>query len=231
MASDHLKKIAHAIRQSAKMLDPPALPSAAPTPSAPTTPAVVDMLVRKKRLLQKVNQLGKTEHTEIFSICRQHSVNVTETRLNGVFFNLTTLPDKVFSEIEDFVNYCHANKTALDEYDQKLQECKFFKTRRPPQVVTYGVNEPIEIRKNNLKDLIENVNKDSSKKINDFLKKLNIASAAADAQGLGSGTKSRNLNRFTTLKKKYAKRASWADVNVIAGDAGAELMREEAAVC
>jgi hypothetical protein len=189
----------------------------ATTPPQPSSASILDMLIRRKRLLQKINQLGKTEHTEILGICKQHNVNVTETRLNGVFFNLTTLPDNVFVEIEDFVNYCHANKSALDEYDQKLQECKFFKACKPPQIVTYGVNEPLDIKKNNLKDLIETVDKDTSKKVNDFLKKLNIASAASDAAGMAGSTRARNSNRYMVLKKKFAKRVSWADVNATTG--------------
>jgi hypothetical protein len=70
--------------------------------------------------------------------------------------------------------------------------------------------------RNNLKDLIENVDKDTSKKVNDFLKKLNIATAASDAAGLAGSARTRNSNRYMLLKKKFAKKTSWADVNAAA---------------
>jgi hypothetical protein len=208
-------------------------------------PVVADMHLRKKRLLHKIEQLGSTEHTEIFKICKMHGVSITETRLNGVFFNLTTLSDDVFFKIEDFVNYCHSNKSELDAYDQRLNECKFYNRRTPVSmcpVVTYGVNEPADIvKKNNLNDLMDIVDRDTTKKMGDFIRKLNIVSSATtsdkgnhadseqpqscgrESNGNVNGVTTnkhtnRNSNRFTTLKKKFAKRQSQQFNNVSISD-------------
>jgi hypothetical protein len=180
-----------------------------------------DIGTRRKRLLQKITQLGKTEHTEILKICQVNNVVLTHTRLNGVFFNMTSLPDAVFDEIERFVTYCHANKTALDEYDHKLQECKLYKSYKPHALPTYGVIQPADIvRKNNIQDLMDCADKDTSKRVTDFIRKLNIGSENASA----STNRNRASSKYAAFKKRYAKKPTVADVSLI----GMELGRDDA---
>lgn len=77
----------------------------------------------RKLILDKVRMLGHTEHQEIFALLKTHSIAYSSNS-NGVFINLSTVPDSVLSVIKAFVDYCALNKTGLDEYEKKLQECK-----------------------------------------------------------------------------------------------------------
>lgn len=77
----------------------------------------------RKMLFDKINRLSSTEHEEIFRIISAHAVNMSKNK-NGIFFNLTTVPNDIIIQIDSFVNYCLSNQESLDEYDKKLNECK-----------------------------------------------------------------------------------------------------------
>lgn len=77
----------------------------------------------RKLILDKVRQLGPTEHHEIFTLLKTHDIAYSSNS-NGVFINLSTVPDDVLATVKKFVDYCALNKTGLDEYEKKLQECK-----------------------------------------------------------------------------------------------------------
>lgn len=95
----------------------------------------------RQLLAQRISELGPTEHKEIYGILNTHSVEYTRNS-NGVFVNMTTLPDVILSIIEQFVSFCHDNKLILDEYDKRLSECKFNSNRyenRPSVMGTTNV--------------------------------------------------------------------------------------------
>jgi hypothetical protein len=75
-------------------------------------------------LTQRIGELGSTEHREIYGIIKQHNIEHTRNN-NGVFINMTVLPNDVVDVIHKFVAFCHDNKVSLDEYDKRLNECKF----------------------------------------------------------------------------------------------------------
>lgn len=77
----------------------------------------------RKLILDKVRLLGPTEHKEIFSLLQAHGIAFSSNS-NGVFINLSTVPDDVLGTVKAFVDYCAMNKTGLDEYEKRLQECK-----------------------------------------------------------------------------------------------------------
>ncbi len=85
--------------------------------------------IRDRQILsQRISELGPTEHNEIFSIINQHAIEYTRNK-NGVFVNMTTMTNEVIHTINQFVCFCHDNKLNLDEYDKRLNECKFLCTR------------------------------------------------------------------------------------------------------
>jgi hypothetical protein len=154
-------------------------------------------MVREKRhLLEKINSLGFTEHLEIYKIIQSMNVVCSENN-NGVFFNLTTLSNDTLQQIEDFVNYCHSNKVELDEYDQKLNECKYRNNINIIKNVSYtsSFNEPID-KKERWKELMETVDKTSI--VKEFVEKLNNS---VDKQHSRKGG-----TKFLMARKKYAKR-------------------------
>lgn len=93
----------------------------------------------RKLILDKVRQLGTTEHQEIFTLLRTHGIAYSSNS-NGVFINLSTVPDDVLATVKSFVDYCAINKTGLDEYEKRLQECKithkFDNISCPPHATT-----------------------------------------------------------------------------------------------
>ena len=85
--------------------------------------------VRDRQILtQRIGELGSTEHMEIYGIITQHGIEHTRNK-NGVFVNMSTLPNDVVHTIHQFVSFCHDNKIVLDEYDKRLNECKFLCAR------------------------------------------------------------------------------------------------------
>jgi hypothetical protein len=92
-------------------------------------------LRERKLLMQKVQELGTTEHEEIFKILKmrdvEHSINK-----NGVFVNLTHMSDDVFHMLNNFVNFCIDNKSTLDEYDKAIIDRKLLQQQPQKQVQT-----------------------------------------------------------------------------------------------
>lgn len=78
---------------------------------------------QKRSLLEKINKLTYTEHDEIFKLLRNNSTPFTQNK-NGVFFNLSSVDEKMLMQIDQFVDFCLKNKKELDEYDKKINECK-----------------------------------------------------------------------------------------------------------
>lgn len=59
-------------------------------------------------LTQRIGELGSTEHREIYGIIKQHNIEHTRNN-NGVFINMTVLPNDVVDVIHKFVAFCHDN--------------------------------------------------------------------------------------------------------------------------
>lgn len=151
----------------------------------------------KRQLMDKINMLGCTEHHEIYQIIQGDGINYSENT-NGVFFNLTTIPEPTFSKIETFVNYCYENKIELDEYDKKLSECKFRNsiTTFNSNTIQSSINEPID-KKERWRELMEVADKSSL--VKEFVDKLSCNTEKHLNKRVGT--------RFAMARKKYAKRS------------------------
>lgn len=150
----------------------------------------------KKQLMEKINMLGCTEHNEIYQIIQSDEIKYSENN-NGVFFNLTTIPDTTFEKIEKFVDYCHENKVELDEYDKKLSECKFRNSINTfsSNIMQSSINEPID-KKERWRELMDVV--DKSEIVKEFVDKLSSNTERHMNKRVGT--------RFIMARKKYAKR-------------------------
>ena len=80
-------------------------------------------LRERRKLMLLTQELGATEHAEIFKILQGNGVSHTQNN-NGVFVNLSRVPDAVLEQVDRFVGFCIDNKHDLDEYDKRLNECK-----------------------------------------------------------------------------------------------------------
>ena len=74
--------------------------------------------------MHKIQELSATAHEEIFKIMSEAAVEHTQNN-NGIFINLSTVPDEVVRKVQTFVAFCIDNKSSLDDYDKWLNECKF----------------------------------------------------------------------------------------------------------
>jgi hypothetical protein len=90
-------------------------------PSDPRQPVFTSR--NRRQLMQRTQHLGSTEHAEIFKLLEDGGVNHTENN-NGVFVNLSSVPDDVMWKVQHFVDFCYNNKRDLDEYDKRINECK-----------------------------------------------------------------------------------------------------------
>lgn len=160
----------------------------------------------KKALLDKINKLSKIEHEEIFKMMRGKNEPFTQNK-NGVFFNLSQVPDNVIQDIEVFVEFCTKNKEQLDEYDKKLNECKisnnYTMIQKPETFDTFQLENVLAPQKelkmehdNNWLALI-NENK-YTEKLTQFMDTLN--------ESVDKLNKKKNSSKFVNAKKKYARR-------------------------
>ena len=158
----------------------------------------VCIMIRKKKVLsEKINHLGPTEHLEIFKILKDHGVSFSENK-NGVFFNLTSLSKDIYVKIDEFVEYCCDNKKELDEYDLKLQECKYnTHTKSKLLLPNCGVRDP-HPKRENTKEMLEVVDKGET--IQDFIQKLNVTQDKIASKRVNS--------KYMVAKKRFMKRIS-----------------------
>jgi hypothetical protein len=156
---------------------------------------------KRKALLDKINNLGETEHTEIYKIIIESGISHSSNN-NGIFFNLTTLPRDILSKIEHFVDYCYENKEELDEYDRKLNECKYTNSLNTMvhndaehSHMMSGIREPTK-GFSDWAEIMQNVDKDE--RINNFIEKI---------QNVDRFVSRRTSSKFMMAKKRFAKRA------------------------
>jgi hypothetical protein len=85
--------------------------------------AVADLVYRKKLVVSQIEALSRTEHGEIFKMLDRGKVPYSQNK-NGCFFNISQIDVQLLEEIERFVSYCNSNRSHIDEYNKKLDECK-----------------------------------------------------------------------------------------------------------
>lgn len=173
------------------------------------------MMREKKSLMEKIGRLGPTEHDEIFKIFKKHDISYTENK-NGIFVNLKNIQNEILKEINDFVDYCFENKPELDEYDQKINECKYrnninnmFQRSNSTTFVHSSIREPTT-KKDRMKELLEEV--DKTEIVKDFIDKIHSSFEKVIHNKTGS--------KFIMARKRYLKK------NAVDYDLSDELIPE-----
>jgi hypothetical protein len=165
-------------------------------------------------LLQRVACLGQTEHQEILNIL-SCTGNISSTRnSNGVFIDLGTVPDSLLEEVRTFVDYCHHNKKHIDDYNNRLVECRI--SQDFDRLPTYT---PKNEEKNH-----ENISNFQSKD-NNIDEEMNILEESTDCgarvnkDGACDQSTSRKnaVARFQQSKKRFNRRKG---INSISGFGG-----------
>lgn len=71
-----------------------------------------DLEGKKNYIIQKVKNLSKFEHIQIFKLLTKHNIKYSENS-NGVFVNLNYLSEAIITKIINFINFCIENKQLL----------------------------------------------------------------------------------------------------------------------
>lgn len=74
--------------------------------------------------LKQVADLSATEHIEIFNILKHCPTTRYMQNANGTFVDMASIPQDVMGSITRFVEYCHQNKGMMDDYNNRLAECR-----------------------------------------------------------------------------------------------------------
>jgi hypothetical protein len=74
---------------------------------------------RRKDFLDNLKGLSKAEYIEIVKILRKHDVHISENQ-NGIFFNVASLSQSVFDDLEHFLRFTQMNRKNLADRDYLL---------------------------------------------------------------------------------------------------------------
>lgn len=81
---------------------------------------------RRKRFLDSLRGLTISEYAEIIRILQAHTVAFSENQ-NGIFFNVASLEQKVFDDLEKFLLFTQSNRQSLSDRDCFLSTLKHTK--------------------------------------------------------------------------------------------------------
>ena len=79
----------------------------------------VEEYERRKTFLDNMKGLTKAEYIEIIRILQKHEVTYSENH-NGIFLNLTALPQAVFDNLQHFLVFTQQNRQNLSDRDSLL---------------------------------------------------------------------------------------------------------------
>lgn len=87
--------------------------------SAPGDKLTPDEYERRKTFLDSLKGLTKSEYIEIIRLLQKHEVVYSENH-NGIFLNLTALPQHVFDDLQQFLVFTQQNRQNLSDRDSLL---------------------------------------------------------------------------------------------------------------
>lgn len=81
---------------------------------------------RRKHFLESLRGLTISEYSEIVRILQDHAVALSENQ-NGIFFNVVTLDQPTFNDLEKFLLFTQSNRKSLSDRDCFLSTLKHTK--------------------------------------------------------------------------------------------------------
>jgi hypothetical protein len=87
-----------------------------------------NMHSRLVSLKDNIEMLSKVHQSEVLRICDKAGVSGSENK-NGVFINLTCVPEYIIVEIETYLDYVRDQEIQLNEIEQQKRDLttKYFK--------------------------------------------------------------------------------------------------------
>jgi len=78
----------------------------------------------RKRFLEDLKLLSKTEHEHIFSLIREDGTEYSENS-NGVFFDVSKVNNEVFLKLQTYMQFCmevRKDQATREEEERKAQD-------------------------------------------------------------------------------------------------------------
>lgn len=76
----------------------------------------MDRQERCRRVVSAINQLGQTQLEELFKLLHNHKCTYTKNG-NGIFVNLSWIPDNLLDMMEQYIAFCNQSKTEVCKYE------------------------------------------------------------------------------------------------------------------
>ena len=77
----------------------------------------------RKKVLQELSKLVKSEQEQIFLILKRYKLEFSENS-NGVFFDLSRIPREPFEEIQKFLVFCQTNRSDFEVRDREMESSR-----------------------------------------------------------------------------------------------------------
>ncbi len=77
----------------------------------------------RKRVLNELKKLVKSEQEQIFLILKRYRVDYSENS-NGVFFDLNRLHKEPFDEIKKFLAFCQTNRNDFEVRERQMESSR-----------------------------------------------------------------------------------------------------------
>ena len=152
---------------------------------------------QRKALVNQIAMLSSPEHEEILKIIRSHDISYSQNK-NGIFFNISVLPDSIVDEINSIVRFCLSQQQELEEYDIKINECKLNTNVQRVDIKKHFETTAKQQKEETCK-LHEKLDTVSAEKLNVFMEKIKH-----DRDKIGK--KKTNTN-FLNATKRFIKKA------------------------
>ena len=78
----------------------------------------------RKRFLEDLKLLSKTEHEHIFSLLKEDNTEYSENS-NGVFFDVSKINNEVFLKLQTYMQFCmevRKDQATREEEERKAQD-------------------------------------------------------------------------------------------------------------
>jgi hypothetical protein len=74
----------------------------------------------RKRVLNELKNLVKSEQEQIFLVLKRYKIDYSENS-NGVFFDLSRVPKEPFEEMQKFLAFCQRNRNDFEARDKQME--------------------------------------------------------------------------------------------------------------
>ena len=74
----------------------------------------------RKKCLEELKSLVKSEQAQMFRILKKHKVEFTENS-SGVLFDLAKVSPEAFTEMREFLSFCQDNRNNFEKRDREME--------------------------------------------------------------------------------------------------------------